>query len=146
MPPRPYKFFNLYCRLIFREYSRKTVYIYTNNLMSLLSFRTYRGVRVCVCLYCFASLQNSVHTRLMHPCIACPSRRPDYLHFHKHRQPVLSLAPHYPKSKSTASGGHHNYSSFIIHYSLNKKSAPFQTTDLDIKFQCKIKVCRPPFT
>ena len=55
-------------------------------------------------------------------------------------------APHYPKSKSTAGGGHHNYSSFIIHYSLNKKSAPFQTTDLDIKFQCKIKVCRPPVT
>ncbi len=46
-----------------------------------------RRVRVCVCLYCFASLQNSVHTRLMHPCIACPSRRTDYLHFHKHRQP-----------------------------------------------------------
>ena len=60
--------------------------------------------------------------------------------------PALSLAPHYPKSKSTASGGHHNYSLFIIHYSLNKKSAPFQTTDLDIKFQCKIKVCRPPVT
>ena len=92
--PRPYKFFNLYCRLIFREYSRKTVYIYTNNLMSLLSFRTYRGEE------------------------ACPSRRPVYLHFHKHRQPVLSLAPHYPKSKSTASGGHHNYSLFIIHHSL----------------------------
>ena len=34
----------------------------------------------------------------------------------------------------------------IIHYSLNKKSAPFQATDLDIKFQCKIKVCRPPVT
>ena len=39
-----------------------------------------------------------------------------------------------------------HYSLFIIHYSLNKKSAPFQTTDLDIKFQCKIKVCRPPVT
>ena len=73
-------------------------------------------------------------------------RRPDYLHFRKHRQPALPLAPHYPKSKSTAGGGHHNYSSFIIHYSLNKKSAPFQTTDLDIKFQCKIKLCRPPVT
>ena len=31
--------------------------------------RFIRRVRCCVCLYCFASLQNSVHTRLMHPCI-----------------------------------------------------------------------------
>ena len=50
-------------------------------------YRLFCRVRVCVCLYGFASLQNSVHTRLMHPCIACPSRRTDHLHFHKHRQP-----------------------------------------------------------
>ena len=49
-----------------------------------------------MCLYCFASLQNSVHTRLMHPCIACPSRRTDYLHFHKRRHPstIPRPAPH----------------------------------------------------
>lgn len=37
---------------------------------------------------------------------------------------------HYLFFKFTANGGHHNYSSFIIHYI---KSPPsFQTTDLDI--------------
>ena len=55
-----------------------------------------------MCLYCFASLQNSVHTRLMHPCIACPSRRPDYLHFHKHRQSrtIPRPAPHLAYERS----------------------------------------------
>ena len=59
--------------------------------------------------------------------------------------------PHYPPPSTTKNPNsrrrrNHNYSLFIIHYSLNKKSAPFQTTDLDIKFQCKIKVCHPPVT
>ena len=55
-----------------------------------------------MCLYCFASLQNSVHTRLMHPCIACPSRRTDYLHSHKHRQPrtIPRPAPHLAYERS----------------------------------------------
>ena len=55
-----------------------------------------------MCLYCFASLQNSVHTRLMHPCIACPSRCPDYLHLHKHRQPrtIPRQAPHLAYERS----------------------------------------------
>ena len=30
--------------------------------------------------------------------------------------PAPSLAKHYPKFKSTADGGHHNYSLFNIHY------------------------------
>ena len=65
-----------------------------------------------------------------------------------------SPTPHYPSPRTTQNPNlppaavttiiHHSL--FIIHYSLNKKSAPFQTTDLDIKFQCKIKVCRPPVT
>ena len=77
---------------------------------------------------------------------ASPSRCPDYFHFHKHRHSRTILRPALSLFKFTANGGHHNYSLFIIHYSLNKKSASFQTTDLDIKFQCKIKVCRPPVT
>ena len=33
--------------------------------------------------------------------------------------PAPSLAKHYPKFKFTADGGHHNYSLFIIQYSLH---------------------------
>ena len=66
--------------------------------------------------------------------------RPDYFHFRKHRQIRTIQNPNSRRRRNQ------NYSLFIIHYSLNKKSAPFQTTDLDIKFQCKIKVCRPPVT
>ena len=68
--------------------------------------------------------------------------------------PQTPPTPHYPSPRTTQIPNlppaavttiiHHSL--FIIHYSLNKKSAPFQTTDLDIKFQCKIKVCRPPVT
>ena len=68
--------------------------------------------------------------------------------------PQTPPTPHYPSPRTTQNPNlppaavttiiHHSL--FIIHYSLNKKSAPFQTTDLDIKFQCKIKVCRPPVT
>ena len=68
--------------------------------------------------------------------------------------PRIPPTPHYPSPRTTQNPNlppaavttiiHHSL--FIIHYSLNKKSAPFQTTDLDIKFQCKIKVCHPPVT
>ena len=45
---------------------------------------TFRRVSVCVCLYGFASVQNLGHTRLRHPCLACPSRCIDPLHPHNH--------------------------------------------------------------
>jgi len=68
--------------------------------------------------------------------------------------PQTPPTPHYPSPRTTQNPNLPpaavttiiHYSSFIIHYSSNKKSAPFQTTDLDIKFQCKIKVCHPPVT
>ena len=42
----------------------------------------FRRVSVCVCFICFASLRNFGHTRLRHPCLACPSRCIDPLHFY----------------------------------------------------------------
>ena len=58
-----------------------------------------------------------------------------------------SPTPHYPSPRTTQNSNLPPAAvTTIIHYSLNKKSAPFQTTDLDIKFQCKIKVCHPPVT
>ena len=63
--------------------------------------------------------------------------------------PQTPPTPHYPRPalpKIQIYRRRRSPQLFIIHYSLNKKSAPFQTTDLDIKFQYKIKVCRPPVT
>ena len=45
---------------------------------------TFRRVSVCVCLYGFASVQNLGHTRLRHPCLACPSRCTQPFHPHNH--------------------------------------------------------------
>ena len=45
---------------------------------------TFRRVSVCVCLYGFASVQNLGHTRLRHPCLACPSRYTQPFHPHNH--------------------------------------------------------------
>ena len=42
----------------------------------------FRRASVCVCLYGFASVQNSGHTRLRHPCLACPSRCTNLCCFH----------------------------------------------------------------
>ena len=48
---------------------------YCNRLYALICFHirtiplTFRRVSVCVCLYGFASVQNSGHTRLRHPCL-----------------------------------------------------------------------------
>ena len=44
----------------------------------------FRRARACVCLYGFASVQNFAHTRLRHPCLACPSRCTEPLHSHNH--------------------------------------------------------------
>ena len=49
-------------------------------------FRTiplaFRRVSVCVCLVGFASLQSHWAHTLRHPCLACPSRCIDPLHFY----------------------------------------------------------------
>ena len=45
---------------------------------------TFRRASVCVCLYGFASVQNLGHTRLRHPCLACPSRCTQPFHPHNH--------------------------------------------------------------
>ena len=61
-------------------------------------FRTippaFRRASVCVCLYGFASVQNSGHTRLRHPCLACSSRctEPLYPHNHCKRRTYPSLS------------------------------------------------------
>ena len=63
-------------------------------------FRTispaFRRASVCVCLYGFASVQNSGHTRLRHPCLACSSRctEPLYPHNHCKRTTYPRHAPH----------------------------------------------------
>ena len=49
--------------------------------------------------------KSNVHYPIPVGAAACPARYPDFLHFHKQRQPhhhrhsSLSLAPHYQKSK-----------------------------------------------
>ena len=63
-------------------------------------FRTippaFRRASVCVCLYGFASVQNSGHTRLRHPCLACSSRctEPFRPHNHCKRTTYPSLSTH----------------------------------------------------
>ena len=46
----------------------------------------FRRVRVCVRLYGFASMQNSGHTRLRHPCLTRSSRCTEPLYPHNHRK------------------------------------------------------------
>ena len=61
-----------------------------------------------MCLYGFASVQNLGHTRLRHPCLACPSRCIDPLHPHNprkrtiiHRSATIFPKPHYPSLRTT---------------------------------------------
>ena len=61
-----------------------------------------------MCLYGFASVQNLGHTRLRHPCLACPSRCIDPLHPHNprkrtiiHRSAPIFPKPHYPSLRTT---------------------------------------------
>ena len=77
---------------------------------------TFRRVSVCVCLYGFASVQNSGHTRLRHPCLfmnallalrpakplgvhfrhpclACPSRCTQPFHPHNHCKRTIIPLP-----------------------------------------------------
>ena len=64
-----------------------------------------------MCLNCFASVRNSVHTRLRHPCLARSSR-------HTNSTTLSILAtPHHPKFKSPHRRRHHNFpfSSFPFH-------------------------------
>ena len=58
----------------------------------------FRRVSVCVCFICFASLRNFGHTRLRHPCLACPSRCTKPCHFHSHlkRTYIPRFAPNFP--------------------------------------------------
>ena len=69
-----------------------TRFSYCNRLYALICFHigtinlAFRRVRVCVRLYGFASMQNSGHTRLRHPCLACPSRCIEPLYPHNHRK------------------------------------------------------------
>ena len=58
--------------------------------------------------------KSNVHYPIPVGAAACPARYPDFLHFHKHRQPALSLAPHYQKSKFAPSA---QPQFFILHYS-----------------------------
>ena len=76
----------------------------------------FRRVSVCVCLYGFASVQNSGHTRLRHPCLfmnallalrpakplgvhfrhpclACPSRCTQPFHPHNHCKRTIIPLP-----------------------------------------------------
>ena len=117
----PCKLFDLFCHLIFCDIT-ETFFIYPNDLIELLSFPIFRRVRVCVCLYGFASLQNSVHTRLMRPCIACPSRCYDHCRFYKHCRPhTVPKSIYAPQAQPQLFIIHYSlfiihYSSFIIHY------------------------------
>ena len=67
---------------------------------------TFRRVSVCVCLYGFASVQNSGHTRLRHPCLfmnallALRPAKPLGVHF---RHPCLACP-------SRCTNSHHSYS------------------------------------
>ena len=77
-----------------------------------------RRVRCCVCFYGFASLRNSVHTRLMRPCIACPSRCYDHCRFYKHCRPhTVPKSIYAPQAQPQLFIIH--YSLFIIHHSLS---------------------------
>ena len=95
----------------------------------------FRRVSVCVCLHGFASMQNFGHTRLRHPCLACPSRCINHCHSRNHCKrtiiPLLRtitlaslvkgevLSPE--KIRATTGGiallPHHNFSFFILHFS-----------------------------
>ena len=46
-----------------------------------------------MCLYGFASVQNSGHTRLRHPCLACSSRCTEYCHPHNHCKRTIIPRP-----------------------------------------------------
>ena len=59
----------------------------------------FRRASVCVCFICFASLRNFEHTRLRHPCLACPSRCTECCHSHNHCKSTFiprSALPHLP--------------------------------------------------
>ena len=93
------------------------------------------------------------NSRLKQGCFtAVAQSRYAWTHKDSHTKPLhrataqMAVNARTQRPQTTAGRRNHNYSLFIIHYSLNKKSAPFQTTDLDTKFQCKIKVCHPPVT
>ena len=53
----------------------------------------FRRARACVCLYGFASVQNLGHTRLRHPCLACPSRCIDPLYFYNLLKSTSTASP-----------------------------------------------------
>ena len=59
---------------------------------------TFRRANVCVCFICFASLRNFAHTRLRHPCLACPSRCTKPLHPHNPLKPPSTLIRTHPHS------------------------------------------------
>ena len=65
----------------------------------------FRRARVCVCLYGFASVQNFGHTRLRHPCLACPSRCIEPLYFHNLLKSTTTPRHSPPQFKITATGG-----------------------------------------
>ena len=53
----------------------------------------FRRASVCVCLYGFASVQNFGHTRLRHPCFACPSRCINHCHSRNHCKRTIIPSP-----------------------------------------------------
>ena len=66
--------------------------------------------------------KSKVHYPIPVGAAACPAHYPDFLHFHKHRQPhhhrhpTLSITSHRPISNSRHRRNH-NYSLFIFHHS-----------------------------
>ena len=64
----------------------------------------FRGASVCVCLYGFASVQNSGHTHLRHPCLACPSRCIEPLNPRNHYKRTIIPSPRTNTLASLAKG------------------------------------------
>ena len=88
-----------------------TRFSYCNRLYALICFHigtinlAFRRVRVCVRLYGFASMQNSGHTRLRHPCLACSSRCTEPLNPHNLLKSTSTASHHVLASPRKRGGG-----------------------------------------
>ena len=124
------------------EINRSTIFKTSKHSQSLTQFsppqpfqnRTippaFCRVSVCVCLYGFASVQNSGHTRLRRPCLACSSRCTEPLHPHNHckRTTYPRHAPHSCLaclSHCTALSPPHHTRLTTTFFSLQKQLYPF---------------------